>query len=238
MHSELLAALGEERHPTILVVGDLMYDRYVWGEVERISPEAPVPVVQLDNARTHATVGGAGSVMRDLAALGAKVLAAGMVGSDAEGEEVVSTLSGEGIDTSLIITDESRRTTQKTRVISKGHHLLRIDSEEKRAMSKASISRLVDAIARRMGSVDAVILSDYDKGVLSAESVRAITAAARKAGKPVWADPAKGRDFAVFAGVSVVTPNRKETEELTGKKIPTGSRADGRGAGDHIEAGS
>ena len=122
-----------------------MLDRYLWGDVERISPEAPVPVVQIDLEKTHTTVGGAGSVMRDLVALGAKTIAAGVVGDDAEGREVVSTLKAEGVEVALIVVDKERPTTQKTRVISKSHHLLRIDSEDKAPLDGPAAKRLVSS---------------------------------------------------------------------------------------------
>ena len=125
MRTHLIEALEKAGAPRILVVGDLMLDIYQWGDVERISPEAPVPVVQLDGGRTHATVGGAGSVIRDLVALGARVVAAGVVGDDAEGRAVVGTLKREGVDTRLVFTEKGRPTTRKTRVMSKSHHLLR-----------------------------------------------------------------------------------------------------------------
>lgn len=226
MYTQVLKALETTKDPTILVVGDLMLDRYLWGDVERISPEAPVPVVQINRARTHTTVGGAGSVMRDLVALGAKVIAAGVVGDDAEGREVLSTLREEGIDVALVMVDKDRPTTHKTRVLSKSHHLLRIDSEEREPLDGPTARRLMDGVAGVIDRVDLVILSDYDKGVLSCETIGQVTAAARAAGKPVWADPAKGRRFADFRGVSAVTPNRRETEESTGIAIPEGASAD------------
>jgi len=222
LSAELLTALQAAGAPRILVIGDLMLDRYVWGDVDRVSPEAPVPVVQLDRGKTHTTVGGAGSVVRDLVALGARVTAAGLVGGDPEGASILETLNSEGVDTSLVVTDPARRTTEKTRVLAKSHHLLRIDSEEKRPLDPRSSARLTAAVVDRFRAVDAVILSDYDKGVLNAEVIAAISSAARAAGRPVWADPARGRDFAVFRGVTAVTPNRRETEEATGLKLPCG----------------
>ncbi len=223
MYAEMLANLENAAAPSILVVGDLMLDRYLWGDVDRVSPEAPVPVVQVDRARTHATVGGAGSVVRDLLALGARVTAAGVVGDDAEGREIVEKLDAEGADTSLVVVDRARGTTQKTRVISKSNHLLRIDSEDRKALEPSLAARLVAGVTRAVADVDFVILSDYDKGVLSAEAIAEIVAAAREAGAPVWADPAKGRRFSDFRGVTAVTPNRRETEEATGIAIPAGT---------------
>ena len=223
MHSELIEALESAGEPLILVVGDLMLDRYVWGDVERVSREAPVPVVQIDPTRTHTTVGGAGSVIRDLVALGARVIAAGVRGDDGEGAEIERTLASEGVNTSLVIIDGSRPTTQKTRVLSKSHHLLRIDSEETRPLGPDAAGRLAEGVMAWISKVDGIILSDYDKGVLSADLVSKITTAGRKAKKSVWADPARGRDFAIFKGVNAVTPNRRETEEATGERIAPGS---------------
>lgn len=223
MPSELVAALEKAGSPSILVVGDLMLDRYLWGDVERVSPEAPVPVVQIDRSRTHSTVGGAGSVVRDLVALGARVVAGGVVGDDSDGGEIRDRLTHDGVDTTLVVADKRRPTTQKTRVLSKSHQLLRIDSEDTAPLVPESAKKLIDGVGARIPTVDAVILSDYDKGVLSAESIRKIVAAARKATKPVWADPARGRDFKVFSGVTAVTPNRKETEDATGLTLAYGS---------------
>jgi D-beta-D-heptose 7-phosphate kinase / D-beta-D-heptose 1-phosphate adenosyltransferase len=222
VYTQLLSALEAVKTPVILVAGDLMLDRYLWGDVERISPEAPVQVVQIDREKTHTTVGGAGSVMRDLVALGARTIAAGVVGDDAEGSEVLATLKADGVEVALVVVDKGRRTTHKTRVLSKSHHLLRIDSEDKDPLDEPSARRLVDAIKDVIDQVDLVVLSDYDKGVLSRETIAAICHAARAAGKPVWADPAKGLAFSDFIGVNVVTPNRKETEEASGLRIAPG----------------
>jgi D-beta-D-heptose 7-phosphate kinase/D-beta-D-heptose 1-phosphate adenosyltransferase len=181
-----------------------------------------VPIVQLDRTRTHNTAGGAGSVARDLAALGAKVIAAGVVGDDAEGRVIRETLAQDGVDISLVTVDKERPTTQKTRILSKSHHLLRIDSEERKPLPADRSNQLIAGSTAMVRHVDAVILSDYDKGVLSWEVIQRLTCAARDANKPVWADPARGRDFTVFSGVTAVTPNRKETEEATGLKVPYG----------------
>lgn len=222
MYRELLEFLENAGNPLIGVVGDLMLDRYLWGVAERMSPEAPVPVVQIDHTKTYTTVGGAGSVMRDLAALGARVWAAGVVGEDASGREIIEKLEGDGIDTALVIRDKGRATTIKTRVLSRAQHLFRIDEEEKRPLDDTQVKELVERIRERLRQTEVVILSDYDKGVLRADVMAAVTEAARDAGKPVWADPARGRHFADFSGVTVITPNRKETEEATGLAIPSG----------------
>ncbi len=222
MYTQLLSLLEKAARPTIGVVGDLMLDRYLWGVAERVSPEAPVPIVEIDHSKTYTTVGGAGSVMRDLAALGAEVWAAGVIGEDAVGESIVTDLEADGIETSLVIRDASRPTTLKTRVLSRSQHLLRIDEEECRPLEAHDLETLTAGIEERLAGTDLIILSDYDKGVLSSGLISAAATAARKAGKPIWADPARGRDFLDFSGVSAVTPNRKETEEATGIDIPAG----------------
>ena len=226
MYSDILQFLDKASRPSILVVGDLMLDRYLWGDVDRVSPEAPVPVVEVDRSKTHTTVGGAGSVVRDLVALGARVHAAGVIGDDADGRAICERFEAEGVDAALVLVDPDRCTTQKTRVLSKSNHLLRIDNEDRRPLPASLAERLLSGIKALIPKVDFVILSDYDKGVLSAPVISEVAASARKAGKPVWADPAKGRAFRDFKGVCAVTPNRRETEEATGVVIPHGSIPD------------
>ncbi len=225
MYRELLNLLEKSGKPTIGVIGDLMLDRYLWGAAERVSPEAPVPVVDIERSKTYSTVGGAGSVMRDLVALGADVWAAGVIGKDPAGEEILAKLSADGIDTSLVYVDSSRSTTKKTRVLSRTQHLLRMDEDASRPLDAAEAVRLAESVASRLAGTDILILSDYipERGILSAGFVSAVAEAASAAGVPVWADPARGRNFLDFKGVTAVTPNRKETAEATGLPIPPGS---------------
>lgn len=225
MSGELITLLEGAGAPVIGVVGDLMLDRYLWGGAERISPEAPVPVIDIDRSRTYTTVGGAGSVMRDLVALGAEVWAAGIIGDDAPGEEIMRKLKADGVDCSGVICEKGRITTQKTRLLSRTQHVIRFDEEESRPPSAEQVSRIREHAAEMLGRTDCLVLSDYipRNGILSRELIAALTDAARRGGSPVWADPARGRNFIDFKGVCAVTPNRKETIEATGIPIEPGT---------------
>jgi len=225
VHGELIKFLENAGTPEIGVVGDLMLDRYLWGAAERISPEAPVPVVDIDRSRTYTTVGGAGSVIRDLVALGARVWAAGIVGDDSPGAEIIAKLEAEGVDCSGVLVLKDRQTTRKTRILSRTQQVMRIDEEESRPPEAAQIDRIRKHAAAMLPPTGCLVLSDYipQRGILSRELIAALTGAARKAGVPVWADPARGRNFLDFKGVSAVTPNRRETGEATGIIIEPGT---------------
>ncbi|MBK5967279.1 MULTISPECIES: bifunctional D-glycero-beta-D-manno-heptose-7-phosphate kinase/D-glycero-beta-D-manno-heptose 1-phosphate adenylyltransferase HldE [Thiorhodovibrio] len=197
----------------LLVVGDLMLDRYLWGEVQRISPEAPVPVLRL--RRESEVAGGAANVARNLAALGLRVELAGVTGQDGERERLLALLAEAGIETGAVLATSERGTSTKTRAIGNHQQMLRIDAEETAPLSAALEDALFAAIRQRLGDVDGLLLSDYAKGVLSGGLCQRLIAAARKLGKPVWIDP-KGRDFDRYRGASLLTPNRAELAEVLG----------------------
>ncbi|MBY0509341.1 MAG: D-glycero-beta-D-manno-heptose-7-phosphate kinase [Rhodospirillaceae bacterium] len=210
----LLTAFGGRN---VLCVGDVMVDRSVYGDVKRISPEAPVPVVRI--MRESSELGGAGNVVRNLAALGARCAFITAVGDDAAGREVGGMLGRlPGVEPYLRVS-RRRETTIKSRFFSlDGHHLLRADRETVAALSPEGMADLERAVAAQMGQVDAVILSDYGKGVLMGGFAKTVIAAARKAGKPVVVDP-KGADYSRYAGATVITPNRSELAEATGMPV-------------------
>lgn len=193
----------------ILVVGDVMLDRYWFGDVARISPEAPVPVVKVE--RVEERPGGAANVARNCAALGAKVSLLSVVGADEAGQALAKLLAASDIDASLH-EDVQLNTTVKLRVIGRQQQLLRIDFENSPAHEVLE-AKLAE-FAQRLPDCDVVILSDYGKGGLThiGEMIRV----ARAAGKPVLVDP-KGDDYARYAGVSVITPNRAELREVIGR---------------------
>lgn len=193
----------------LLVVGDVMLDRYWFGEVNRISPEAPVPVVRVE--RSEERLGGAANVARNAAALGAKVSLLSVVGDDDAGRSLSRLLSESEIDANLHV-DRAIDTTVKLRVIGRQQQLLRIDFETTPS-SEVLQAKLLE-FERRLADADAVILSDYGKGGLNhiAEMIRL----ARAAAKPVLVDP-KGDDFARYAGATVLTPNRSELREVVGR---------------------
>jgi rfaE bifunctional protein kinase chain/domain len=194
----------------ILVVGDIMLDRYWWGEVSRISPEAPVPVVRL--RKTSLAAGGAGNVAANVAGLGAKPLLFGVVGKDPEADEVRKALDGLGVSTEHIIESDDRPTTVKTRVIAHSQQVTRIDHETDDGLSAETEQLLAQSIAEKVAVADAVIISDYAKGLLTDGVLSEVIAACTEADKPVLADP-KGKDYAKYRGATVITPNRREAAE-------------------------
>jgi rfaE bifunctional protein kinase chain/domain len=198
----------------VLVVGDIMCDHYVWGDVERISPEAPVQVLRWEKEANRA--GGAANAARNLAALGCKVHIVGLIGNDEPGRWLLQTLGGSGIDTSGVITSRTRGTTLKTRVIARGQHMLRIDRETRSAPDPADERRMVAAIGK-LKRLSGVVCSDYAKGVLTAPVLAASFSAS---GRPfVLVDP-KGRDFSKYKGAHLLTPNEKELVEATEDQLP------------------
>ncbi len=200
----------------ILVIGDLMIDHYVWGEVDRISPEAPVQVVAVSSEED--TLGGCGNVVNNIVALGGKVSLAGVTGAGPDGDLLVSKCRALGVDTEGVIRETGRPTTRKTRIFAANQHVLRIDRETRREIAKESFARLTAAIEKKIGEVDLVVVSDYGKGVVTPALLGAVTRAAEAAGKPIVADP-KGTDFSRYAGVTVLTPNKKEAGLAAGIAI-------------------
>jgi D-beta-D-heptose 7-phosphate kinase / D-beta-D-heptose 1-phosphate adenosyltransferase len=197
----------------VLVLGDVMLDRYVYGEVERMSPEAPVPVLREKSQR--AMPGGAGNVARNVAALGARALLIGLVGDDGPGRELAAMLGEEpGIEPRLII-DPARHTTLKTRFVVGRQQLLRVDDETPIHAARETAAALLSALQASLPAVDIVLFSDYAKGVLSDDVLARAIAAVHGAGKRLIADP-KSRDFARYAGADLLTPNRQELIAATG----------------------
>jgi len=193
----------------VVCVGDVMLDRFVYGEVERISPEAPIPVLRI--GREAVTVGGAGNVARNLSALGAGTRLFGVVGDDSAGREAAEVLSLERTVELSLVADGGRPTTVKTRFIAGGQQLLRTDEEDLTALSDALLAQLSAGVTASVsdGTCGALILSDYGKGVLTDAMIQAAMDAARAAGVPVIVDP-KGDDFSRYRGAGVITPNRRE----------------------------
>ncbi len=190
-----------------LVIGDLMIDEYLWGNVDRISPEAPVPVVAIE--KESQTLGGAGNVINNLVAMGAQVFAIGTAGTGKAGQMIFKKLTDLGVETSGIISEKERPTTRKTRVIASNQQVLRIDKEIKRRINDQTLDALVGIIESRITTVDLIIISDYDKGLVTKELVARTMALAKTHGVLALADP-KSLDFSKYARVSVLTPNKKE----------------------------
>jgi D-beta-D-heptose 7-phosphate kinase / D-beta-D-heptose 1-phosphate adenosyltransferase len=199
----------------VLVVGDLMLDRYLWGDVRRISPEAPVPVVRV--SRRSASPGGAGNVALNLATCGLTPVVAGIIGQDEAGAALTSALTDAGIATTGLIASAARPTTTKTRVIGGHQQMLRLDDEHDDALAAADRAALASIVAQllRDGGFAAVIISDYGKGALDTALCQQVIAASRERGIPVLVDP-KGRDWERYRGATTIKPNLSELAELTG----------------------
>lgn len=197
------------RHARVLVVGDIMLDRYWFGEVERISPEAPVPVVRV--ARREDRLGGAANVARNIAALGAQATLLGIVGDDEPARQVAALSREAGIQAHLI-TDPSVPTTLKMRVLGRQQQLLRVDFEDH--PHEGVLQSIDDQLAALLPGHDLVVVSDYAKGVLV--HVERLIALAREAGVPVLVDP-KGHHYERYRGASIITPNRSEMQDAVGR---------------------
>jgi len=190
-----------------LVIGDLMIDEYLWGSVDRISPEAPVPVVAIN--KENQTLGGAGNVINNLTAMGATVFAIGTAGTGKAGGMVFDKLAELGVETDGIVSEPDRPTTRKTRVIASNQQVLRIDKEIKKQITPATLEKLMAIIEKKIGDMDVIIISDYDKGLVTRELVAKTVALAQTHSVLTLADP-KSLNFSKYAGISVLTPNKKE----------------------------
>lgn len=205
---------------TVLCVGDLMLDEFVYGEVSRISPEAPAPVIAAQRSESH--IGGAGNVARNVAALGASCIFVGLIGEDDAGKTLTAALAAHPGIESVLVCDPTRPTTRKVRFVSEhfSTHMLRADWEQALPAAPEVEQKLIDAILPQLARADIVLLSDYAKGVLTARVIRNVIDAARKAGRPVIVDP-KSLNFAIYRGATLLTPNRKEFAEATRSRADT-----------------
>jgi rfaE bifunctional protein kinase chain/domain len=201
---------SSNKKPAILVIGDLMIDHYILGNASRLSPEAPVPIVNVKSESV--TLGGAGNVVQNLVALGAQVTVAGVIGDDVAGSQIIEILSNEGVETHTIIKDNTRPTTVKTRVLAGSHQLVRIDRETTATVSDDIADELVSHLSGYIEKVDMVILSDYNKGLFSPALTQRLIIAANKQGKKVIIDP-KGLNYEKYKGAYIIKPNRKELAE-------------------------
>jgi D-beta-D-heptose 7-phosphate kinase/D-beta-D-heptose 1-phosphate adenosyltransferase len=200
----------------LIVLGDLMLDKFVWGEVRRISPEAPVPVVEVKNETLHA--GGAGNVVVNLTALGASAVVIGVIGDDANGKLLTENLKQRGGDIRGVIADATRPTTLKTRIIAHSQQMLRTDHESRLPISTVMESEVIRRFDSLLASADAVIVSDYDKGLLTPRILQATLEMAKARKVPVCLDP-KIKNFAHYRPVTVITPNQSEAERASGIEI-------------------
>jgi len=199
-----------------LVVGDLMLDEYVWGRTERISPEAPVQIVDVE--REDLRLGGAGKVINNLATLGCQVEVLGVVGDDADGRRLAARLDERGIDSGGLVFEVGRITTRKTRILASHQQMLRIDREVRAAISAQSEERLLQEVRDRAERCQVILISDYLKGVLTERVTAEIIRIGREQAIPVVVDP-KGTDYRKYRGATLLTPNRKEAQLATGITI-------------------
>lgn len=222
MSTDLIDLIQRLGQPRVLVLGDLMLDRYVWGNAERISQEAPVVLLRAD--RREERLGGASSVANLLAALGAKVSLAGVIGEDADGRRIRDLLTELGIDQEGVVADPKRPTTVKERYIGRAQdrhaqQMLRVDYETREAISGPTESELFRAMTEQLRRADIVLVSDYDKGVCSPAMLRHTIAAAKQRGLRILADPIRGQDYRKYHGCTALTPNRLEASLATGHEI-------------------
>lgn len=201
---------------TIAVIGDLMIDKYIWGNVSRISPEAPVPVVEVTEESQR--LGGAANVGNNIVALGGKCYLVGVVGNDSYAGVMRQLIEELKMDASGLIADSSRMTTVKTRVIAQQQHIVRIDHEQKHDISSATVDSILKFLERHINQIDGIILEDYNKGVLTKELIHRVIILANKHNKIIAVDP-KLNNFFEYKDVTIFKPNLKETAEGLNRKV-------------------
>jgi D-beta-D-heptose 7-phosphate kinase/D-beta-D-heptose 1-phosphate adenosyltransferase len=222
MSYHLINLVQKLGRPRVLVLGDLILDRYTWGDAERISQEAPV--ILLREERRELRAGGAANVANMLRGLEADVTLAGVVGDDIDGRELRRELEGMGVDCRCLLIDAGRPTTVKERFIGRAQHrhphqILRVDREVRRALDAPMAQALIDAVLESLADHASILISDYGKGVCTPEICQSIIAAARAAEIPVIVDPSSSGDCRNFVGATAVTPNRLETKRATGREV-------------------
>jgi D-beta-D-heptose 7-phosphate kinase/D-beta-D-heptose 1-phosphate adenosyltransferase len=215
---KIVAAFAGKR---VLIVGDVMLDEYVWGEVRRISPEAPVPVVEM-RRRTYVP-GGAANTAANVLSLNGKASLGGVVGRDSQGDKLVEILSQVGVDADGIGIDPERQTSTKTRVIAHNQQVVRVDSEQRLPLRRALEQELLDWVRKALPRADACVLSDYGKGVVSSAVAEGVIGLARQADKPVILDP-KGTDYAKYRNATLIKPNLAEAERFCNLEINSAAR--------------
>ncbi len=228
MSADLLDLLDRLGSPRVLVIGDLMLDRYIWGDATRISQEAPVMLLQAD--RREERLGGASSVATLLRALQAEVVLAGVVGADADGGRIRAMLDELQVDHSAVISDAGRPSTVKERYIGRAQQkhpqqILRVDYETRETVTGSVEAALIQAIEQSLLHCDVVLISDYDKGVCTPTILQAVIIRAKELGKRVLADPTRGGDYEKYRGCSTLTPNRLEAGLATGMDVRDSSSA-------------
>jgi rfaE bifunctional protein kinase chain/domain len=213
--TELLTNMKGKR---IAVIGDLMLDRYFWGSVSRISPEAPVPVVDLETEQ--ARLGGAANVAMNIRSLGGIPMLVGVIGADNSGKQLFEIIRENNFPTEGVVVDPSRPTTVKTRVIAHNQHVVRIDRELKTDISYTIQNNIIEVLTHNINQIDGIIIEDYNKGVVVKPLIKQLIDLANKNRKTITVDP-KFNNFFEYSGVTLFKPNRKEVEEAMGMRIRT-----------------
>lgn len=211
--SRVQELLEQWRGKHIAVIGDLMLDRYFWGSVHRVSPEAPVPVVDIEHESFH--LGGASNVANNLKALGATPLMLGVIGNDNSGKQLLDIVEGSGLEIAGIVADENRPTTVKTRVIGNNQQIARLDREVKAAIGSEVAQKLHAVLQQHKNALAGIILQDYNKGVITPLVIEQTIAFAVAHNIPVHVDP-KFQNFFEYRGVTLFKPNKKETQDALG----------------------
>jgi D-beta-D-heptose 7-phosphate kinase/D-beta-D-heptose 1-phosphate adenosyltransferase len=200
----------------ILVVGDVIIDEFLWGRVERISPEAPVPVVQVEEESL--VLGGAGNVVNNIISLGGQALLCGVIGNDAMGRELVHMLQEMNSPSHGLVVEDRRPTTIKTRVVAHSQQVVRVDREESEPVTEASIERIITTVKEQTGSIDAIVVSDYGKGVVTRSLMDGLRSLGQD-GQPILAVDPTVRNLALYKDVTLITPNNYEAQRMSGIQI-------------------
>lgn len=213
MKKRLVEIVNRFDKAKVLVIGDVMMDEYIWGDVSRISPEAPVPVVKV--VKETFIPGGAANVVRNINSLGGKVYLVGIIGNDSLGKKLKKALTKSGVSTRGLIIDRSRPTTRKTRIIAHSQQVVRIDKEKTDSATSPIRKRLMNALERFINRMDIIIVSDYGKGIITPSILKKIFSLASKYKKKVVIDPKVGR-FRDYRGATILTPNKNEARVALG----------------------
>jgi D-beta-D-heptose 7-phosphate kinase/D-beta-D-heptose 1-phosphate adenosyltransferase len=200
----------------VLVIGDVMVDHFIWGKVSRISPEAPVPVV--DVQKDSILLGGCANVLNSIYAMGGKVYVTGIIGADDIGQGLINELRSRKIDTAGIVMEKGRPTTLKTRVVAHGQQVVRFDQESRKPIPKGSTQKILEYVKSLRNKIGAIVVSDYSKGVISKELIEGIKSIVKDSNIFICLDP-KRSDFSVYQGVHVITPNHHEAQRAAGMEI-------------------
>ena len=213
---ELKGFIDRFKATTILVIGDLILDKYIWGDVSRISPEAPVPVVEV--TQETEMLGGSANVIQNIIALGGNAIPCGILGKDQTGRKIVEKLEELGSTTEGIILETGRPTSVKTRIVAHQQQVVRFDRESLREISRENIKSLLEFIGRHLKTIDGIIVADYGKGVISARLMKGLRELVRDSGVIIAVDP-KTDNFTYYQGIDVITPNHHEAGAFCRTKI-------------------